>query len=214
MRSIQIFSYFPIRLALYALIEALTLHGIVISIAAGNVGLFAEDGVTEWIQFSLMFGAGCLFFWNWRQNSHSPPLLLCSMLAFVAALRELDHYSEIVLFEDAYKYPVALIAFCAIYVLWKHWKTLGRDLDAFAKEPAFFFLAFGSFLTAILAQVFGQVELWHSLIEGPAARTVKRIIEESLETIGYMTLFLGALESLAFAASKHGAREPAAPGKT
>jgi hypothetical protein len=40
------------------------------------------------------------------------------------------------------------------------------------------------------------------------------IIEDSLETLGCMTLSLDALESSALAASKHGAREPVASGDT
>jgi hypothetical protein len=105
-----------------------------------------------------------------------------------------------VLFEDAYKYPVALIAFYALYVLWKDRNRLRRDIDDFAKQPAFFFLAFGSFLTAIVAQIFGQAELWHVILDGPAARTVKRVIEESLETLGYVILFFGSVEAFAFIA--------------
>jgi hypothetical protein len=204
MRSIvHLLAHLPIRLALYALIEGVVLHGIVLAIMNGNVALFAEDGVVEWIHFSLMFSAGGLFLWSWRRCSDgSSALLLCSMLSFVAALRELDHYSEVVLFEDAYKYPVALIAFFALYVLWKDRNRLRRDIDDFAKRPAFFFLAFGSFLTAIVAQIFGQAELWHAILSGPAARTVKRVIEESLETLGYVILFFGAVEASAFVATQ------------
>ena len=168
----------------------------VVTITNGHVALFAEDGFIEWIHFSLMVGAGGLFFWSWRHTgSNSSTLLLCSMFSFVAALRELDHYSEVLLFEDAYKYPVALLAFCALYVLWKHRKTLGSEIDDFSQQPAFFFLAFGSFLTAIVAQILGQAELWQALLEGPAARASKRFVEESLETVGYLILFLGAVEA-------------------
>jgi hypothetical protein len=204
MRSIvPLLAHFPMRLALYALIEGAALHGIVITIVNGNVALLAEDGLVEWIHFSLMLIAGGLFLWSWRRcGDGSSVLLLCSLLSFVAALRELDRYSEVVLFEDAYKYPVALIAFYALYVLWKDRNRLRRDIDDFAKQPAFFFLAFGSFLTAIVAQIFGQAELWHAILSGPAARTVKRVIEESLETLGYVILFFGAVEASAFVATQ------------
>jgi hypothetical protein len=195
----RLLRHLPTRLVLYALIEGLALHGIVLSITHGNAEIFAEDGLIEWIHFWLMLSAGGLFCWNWRRTGgNSSALLLCSMLSVVAALRELDHYSEILLFEDAYKYPVALIAFSAIYVLWQHRRTLGREIAAFSLQPAFFFLAFGSFLTAIVAQVLCQAELWHELLAGPGARTVKRVVEESLETLGYMILFLGAIETSDF----------------
>lgn len=194
----QLLSHFPVRLGLYALIEGLVLHGLVLSITQGHPAVFGEDGIIEWFHFSLMLAAAGLFLWSWRRSGAlSPILLLCSMLAFVAALRELDHYSEIVLFEDAYKYPVALIAFAATYVLWKHWNELGGYIGDFSKEPAFYFLFFGAFLTAIVAQILGQGEPWQALIEGSGARTVKRVVEESLETTGYVLLFLGALESFA-----------------
>jgi hypothetical protein len=51
------------------------------------------------------------------------------------------------------------------------------------------------FLAAIVAQILGQSELWHALIETSSARTAKRVFEETVETIGYLTLFLGAIET-------------------
>jgi hypothetical protein len=193
--ALTFLSYLPARMALYALVEGLALHATVVAITNGHEAVFAEDGPIEWVHFGLMLGASALFFYQSRMNSAYPAaLLLCGLLALVAALRELDRYSEVLLFEDAYKYPVAVIAFFALYVFWQNRSTLGPELTAFSQESAFFFLAFGSFLTAIVAQILGQAELWHALIEGPSARTVKRVLEESLETMGYVILFLGALE--------------------
>jgi hypothetical protein len=187
---------FPVRLAIYALIEGLLLHGLVVSITAGNVGAFAEDAWIEWLHFTVMTCAGSLFLWSWyRENFYRLPLLLCGMLSFVAALRELDHFSEILLFEDAYKYPIVIIGFVAFYLLVKQRHRIPDDVADFAKQPAFFFLAFGSFLTAIVAQILGQAELWHGIVDGPGARAVKRVVEESLETMGYILLFFGALEA-------------------
>jgi hypothetical protein len=63
------------------------------------------------------------------------------------------------------------------------------------KEPPFFFLAFGFFLAAVVAQILGQRELWHAVIETPSARLAKRVFEETIETIGYLTVFFGAIET-------------------
>ena len=209
-RLINVLSHFPVRLALYALIGGLLLHGIVLMVTSGRAAVFAEDGPIEWLHAGLMLGAGGLFLRLWYVDNVYPlTLLLCCMLSIVAALRELDHYSEVVLFEDAYKYPVALIAFFALYVLGKHRSRLGRDIGAFTKEPAFFFLAFGSFLTAIVAQILGQVELWQALVVGSSPRTPKRVVEESLETMGYAILFLGAVEACIHLRSRKSPDRPA-----
>jgi len=117
------------------------------------------------------------------------------MLSFIAALRELDHYSEVMLFKGAYKYPVALLGVLALSRLGRDRQRLRNELSAFIREPCFFFLAFGFFLAAIVAQILGQSELWHALIETSSARTAKRVFEETVETIGYLTLFLGAIET-------------------
>jgi len=82
-------------------------------------------------------------------------LLFCSLLALIAALRELDHYSEVMLFRGAYKYPGGAIGALALYHLGKDRQKLRKEISAFIKEPAFFFLAFGFFLAAILAQILG-----------------------------------------------------------
>jgi hypothetical protein len=117
------------------------------------------------------------------------------MVSFIAALRELDQYSEVILFKGAYKYPAALIGVLALYHLGTDRQRLRKDIGAFINQPSLFFLAFGLFLAAILAQILGQSELWYALIETSSARTVKRVFEETVETIGYLTLFFGAIET-------------------
>jgi hypothetical protein len=202
MRSFLIlFSDFPVRLVLYAILEAMALQAIVVTIINDGSQIFQEDGPIESVHFGLMIACSVVFLWNRRGNSAYPSLLLfCSLLALIAALRELDHYSEVMLFRGAYKYPGGAIGALALYHLGKDRQKLRKEISAFIKEPAFFFLAFGFFLAAILAQILGQAELWHALIETSSARTAKRTFEETVETVGYLTLFFGAIETRVSAA--------------
>ena len=202
MRSFPILcSHFPVRLALYAVLEAVALQAIVVTVTNAGPKVFEEDGPIEWVHFGLMIATGAMFLWNWQGNGAYPAVLLfCSMLAFIAALRELDHYSEVMLFRGAYKYPVALIGVLtgvlALYHLTKDRQRLWQEISAFIKQPPFPLLAFGLFLAVIAAQILGQAELWHALIEPTTtARTAKRVLEETVETIGYLTLFFGAIET-------------------
>jgi hypothetical protein len=196
MRGLLILSLFPVRLAFYGLLQGVVLHGIVVTIMKNGPGIFEEDGPIEWVHFGLMAASGAVFLCNWRRNSVYPAVLFfCSMVSLIAALRELDHYSEILLFEDAYKYPAAAIGVLAVYYMWNIRQRLREEISAFIKEPPFFFLAFGFFLAAIVAQILGQSELWYALIENPSARPTKRVFEETIETIGYLTVFFGSIET-------------------
>src|SRR5918994_4078900 len=201
MRGLLIVCLFPVRLAFYGLLQGVVLHGIVVTIMKNGQGIFKEDGPIEWVHFGLMAASGAVFLCNWRRNSVYPDVLLfCSMVSFIAALRELDHYSEILLFEDAYKYPVAVIGVLAVYYMWNVRQGLREEISVFIKEPPFFFLAFGFFLAAVVAQILGQSELWYALIETPSARPTKRVFEETIETIGYLTVFFGSIETFSLSA--------------
>ncbi len=196
MRGLLILSFFPVRLAFYGLLQGVALHAIAVTIIKNGPSIFNENGPFEWIHFGLMVISGAVFLWIWRRNSAYPTVLFfCSMVSFIAALRELDQYAEILLFEHAYHYPVGAIGVLAVYYMWKGRQTLRQEISAFMKEPPFFFLAFGFFLTAVVAQILGQRELWHAVIETPSARLAKRVFEETIETIGYLTVFFGAIES-------------------
>ena len=196
MRTIpNLLSRLPARLALYVFLEAVGLQVIVVNVKNAGPAIFDENGLIEWIQFGLMIAAGSVFLWTWRQNSDYPSaLLICGTLSFVAALRELDHFSEILLFEDAYKYVSALIIVLALYRLGRERRRLQKDIERFMKQPFFLILGFGLFLTVLLAQILGQAELWQALIQTSSGRSAKRFLEETLETGGYLILFFGAME--------------------
>ena len=186
-------SYFIVRLVLYAALQTVVLQTIVLIIATDGTWILQEDGPIEWVHFGLMVGTGVIFLWNRRQNDAcSSVLLFCSFVAFTAALRELDQYAEVLLFRGSYKYPIAVIAVLALYCLWKDRRRLRDDIGAFLKKPAFLLLSFGFFQAA---QILGQAEVWHALIETSSARSAKRVFEETLETIGYLIIFFGAIET-------------------
>ena len=189
-------SLFPVRLGLYAALEIVVLQAIVVTITRDGPWILQEDGPVEWVHFGLMVGTGVIFLWNKREkDACSSVLLFCSLVAFTASLRELDQYSEVVLFRGSYKYPIAVIAVLALYCLWKDRRRLRNDIAAFIKKPAFLLLSFGFFQAAVVAQILGQAEVWHALIETESARSAKRVFEETLETIGYLTVFFGAIEA-------------------
>ena len=196
MRTIpNLLSRLPARLALYVFLEAVGLQVIVVNVKNAGPAIFDENGLIEWIQFGLMIAAGSVFLWTWRQNSDYPSaLLMCGTFSFVAALRELDHFSEILLFEDAYKYVSALFIVLALYRLGRERRRLQKDIERFMKQPAFLILGFGLFLTVLLAQILGQAELWQALIQTSSGRSAKRFLEETLETGGYLILFFGSIE--------------------
>jgi hypothetical protein len=196
MRGLLILTSFPVRLAFYGLLHGVALHAIVVTIKKNGPSILNENGPFEWVHFGLMVISGAVFLWNWRRNSVYPTVLFfCSMVSFIAALRELDQYSEILLFEHAYQFPAGAIGVLTVYYMWNGRQTLRQEISAFMKQPPFFFLAFGFFLAAVVAQILGQRELWHAVIETPSARLAKRVFEETIETIGYLTVFFGAIET-------------------
>ncbi len=190
---------FHVRLGIYAALEAVALQAIVVTGATHGPDLFKDNGPIEWVQFGLTIATALVFLWNRRANSATPypsVLLLCSLFVFSAAVRELDHFSDTMLFRGTYKYAGAAIGGLVLYHLWKDRQRLWEEISAFMKEAPFFFLAIGFFLVAIAAQLLGQQELWQPLLAtSSAARTAKITVEETIEALGYLILFFGAIET-------------------
>lgn len=186
-----------VRFALYAAVAAVGLQGLVS--AAGTSygpGLFKEDGPVEWLQFVLIAASGFLLIWSSRVTRSAYPSLslLAGLLAFVAALRELDRYLDALLFAGAYKYAGACVGALALRHVWRKRAELRREAAGFTLEAPFFLLAFGFFLVVIVAQLGGQSELWKALLEPGSARIAKRVFEETIEAVGYLIIFFGAIE--------------------
>ena len=186
-----------LRLVLNLIVTVAAFGTIVIAVVRSPMpaALFIENGPWEWIQFSLFAVSGAVFFVNARRNEIYAHLLkLCGLLALFAAVRELDHFLEELVFKGAYEVIDGVILALFVYLVWIHRLTLTKTLASFTKTAPFYFFV-AAVLVVAYGEIIGQAELWKALMGDHYVRPVKRAAEELAEFMGYLLLFFGAVET-------------------
>ena len=158
--------------------------------------VFKENGFLERTHFTLPLLTALLLLLNHHKAPEYQPLLrIWGLLALFAAIRELDHFLDMMLFPDAYKYLNALVLGGVIYVFWRERHRLIDSLTLFSQAaPMYFFMA-GFLMVTVYAQIIGQKELWMAILDEHFIRTAKSAVEESAETMGYLLIVFGAIET-------------------
>ena len=188
-----------IRIGIFIAVALVALQALVI-VVVGSVepgSFFREDGILEWIQFSLVAASGLVLLTRARvSRSYPDAFLLLGTLALLAAVRELDRFFDHLAFDQAHKFVSAGILAVYGYSAWAHRARLVGQLRAFSGTPPFFWMLAGSVAVVLFAQLLGQHELWRAILDGSDGRIAKRAVEEIFETIGYAFIFFGSLETL------------------
>jgi hypothetical protein len=182
---------------LYLIVTVAAFGMIVIAVVRSPMpaALFEENGPWEWIEFFLFAASGAICFVNARRNEiYTHILKLCGLLALFAAVRELDHFLDELVFEGAYKVINGVILALFVYIVWIHRWTLTKTLARFTKTAPFYFFV-AAVLVVVYAEIIGQAELWKALMGDHYVRSVKRVAEELAEFMGYLLLFYGAVET-------------------
>ncbi len=186
-----------LRLVLYLMVTVAAFGAIVMAVVRSPMpaALFRENGPWEWIEFSLLAVSAAIFFVNARRNEiYTHILKLCGLLALFAGVRELDHFLDELVFDGAYKVIDAVILALFVYLVWIHRLTLTKTLARFTKTAPFYFFVV-AVLVVVYGEIIGQAELWKAIMEPLYIRSVKRVVEELAEFIGYLLLFYGAVET-------------------
>ncbi len=161
---------------------------------ASGSGFFAERGPVEITQAALLLGMLILFL----QFRHTMPQwkLLSTLLAaccLFAICRELDflldHWIPVVGWESAGIIPLV----AAVYSYRKHSLFLAQ-LVPFLRTRAFGLLWAGLVITIVIAQLIGTSDLFQAMMGNDYVRHYKRVIEESIELLGYAMLLCGCIE--------------------
>ena len=187
-----------LRIALYLVLIIAFLEALVLAASNGYAAiLYTENGPLEWSHFLFPVISSILFMHIAKQiNEYSDIFRLCGLLMIVLSVRELDHFLDIYLMDGIYKVIIAAVLLCTIYFGWNHRHGLANKFHRFTTTTPFYFIACGLLFVIIFAQLLGQNVLWVAVMGDSYVRTVKEVVEETSETVGYLLLFFAALESL------------------
>lgn len=133
----------------------------------------------------------------YKNRTFRPILFLMSMLALTAVIREQDAYFDSIMPTVGWKwcwvFPIIGIA-CII----RHRNTVIPQMNTFFSSNTFHMMIAAAIVMIPVAQCLGHRSFLADLLNDTSYNVVlvRRILEEPVELIAYITIFLSSIESL------------------
>lgn len=151
----------------------------------------SEISATEILQELVLLAISALFFL--QANKH--PALRGGMILIggffgCMMIRELDALFDQIHYGSWVYFAVLLAMYCLVRAGVAP-KTTLCGLSAFLAHPAAHYMVCGLVLILVFSRIFGMNMIWRVVMQGDYVRTVKNIVEEGTEFMGYI-LCLGS----------------------
>lgn len=157
-----------------------------------NAGIIKDASYTENLQETLLFISSMIFIYIARKKKADGLLLVAGFLLCMF-IREWDAVFD-ALFHGAWKYFAIPIAVIFTYLgIRKGLNSAVGDLEEFIKSKSYDIVVLGLIIVLVVSRVFGSKSIW-LLMSGPDFKYVfKSFIEEGVELLGYMVIFVGSV---------------------
>lgn len=161
-----------------------------------NYHKFSENSFTQWSQLLFLTLTIATFFLIGRADSDLKfgTTIVC-LFFLMAIIRERGDYSDLVR-DDFWKPGVLIVSAIFIWKLITNRKEFrGASIRFFQTSASGYFIA-GIIITFIFSRLYGLTSNWENLMEDGYMRSVKNASEESIETLGYAFILIGAIDFL------------------
>jgi hypothetical protein len=189
---------------LRGLIYLLVLVGVAqcISLEAYDLGVnaeYSEQSLTEHLQDLFTFGSALTFFvCAYLSKPLRQACILLGALMFMMFVRESDAALDERVFDGAWQVIVGAVIIATVWALRNQVKESYESLKLFSQTSSFGFVTAGLVIILAFSRLFGRGSFWHSVMGEGYIRTVKNIVEEGTELLGYSIVMLAATELLVF----------------
>ncbi|MBN2594660.1 MAG: hypothetical protein JXA81_14220 [Sedimentisphaerales bacterium] len=169
-----------------------------IIIEYGDIVIFSENGIIEWIQFILVMLTASTLLLSAKKSVYGSRELLyiLSLVALFAAIRELDKTLDKSFPILGWSLPAFLCAVAAGLIYWKNQDAVIVQMNTFMDTRAFSLLWCGFIVAVPFAQLVGHGAFLKLLMGDDYISNYKRVIEELSELLGYLLIFIGSVETL------------------
>ncbi|MEX0340107.1 MAG: hypothetical protein AB3N11_13830 [Arenibacterium sp.] len=150
-----------------------------------------ETSLVEAAQAILILGSGIFFAVSARKDTEKR-----AYLAFVATLflcmfvRENDAYLDVIT-HGFWRVPVLVILCIGALVFIPNRKTFGSAARLHAQDSSFWIMVIGILQLVVFSRLFGSSQLWSHVVSQEVG-TIKTVVQEGTELMGYALIFVGA----------------------
>ena len=155
---------------------------------------FDENGILENLQLGELLLACALFFCVSFicKNFHILGVVFASLCAF-AACRELDSFFDDHIPLIGWKFAFLFVVLAIGYAM-KNWRKTCEELLLFFHHPSFPMMCCATTVIIPVAQCIGHRSFVVNVLQVEHVGSIKELIEESIETVGYFILICSAIE--------------------
>ena len=162
----------------------------------GDIIIFKENGPIEWFQFGVLVTTSAVFlFGGFSLANFRQVLFLMAFVSVFAAIRELDAFLERAVPWIGWKIGLLAILY-AVGSAYTQRTLVKRQLPPFLATRAFAILWAGFLVAVPFGQLIGHGAFLQLVMGDDYNRDYKRVIEETLETMGYILILIGSFESV------------------
>lgn len=150
-----------------------------------------ETSITEFLQQIILLFVVVVFYLNAKVDEKGRAFwILVAGFFGCMFLRELDHYMDMIV-HGFWFYPTLALAIGTVIYSVKHSENLVSTAISFKQGNAYLYIFIGLVMVMVFSRVFGTGSLWEELMAENYDRLYKTIIQESLELLGYLFIFIG-----------------------
>jgi hypothetical protein len=182
-----------IRVLIYAVLLGLISAGMLWGAVVYDEAFYDETGPVEIAQtvFALITALGFLLAAR-RDQSKKPCAILIAGLLFCLVIRESDYFLDMFIGRHQWKvWVVLIVASMTIYAV-RHIREL--SVLRFTHLPSFGVFISGLLVLIVFSRLFGYGPFWKAIMDNSSFHTVKTIVEEGTEAMGYFLLLISACE--------------------
>lgn len=122
--------------------------------------------------------------------------IVLALLGLLGSIRELNNFLSDALPGLGWQAPAGLVLIALAGFTMRSRQRLGQELTTFLRTDALAMLWAGLVITALMAQQIGHGEFLEPLLGDDYRPAYKRVIEEVIESFGYLMITLGTLQSV------------------
>ena len=184
-----------LRILIYGVLLLLVSQLIYVDALEVTQQKFKEESWTEYLQVTTLFLTALIFYisaYKWPKFRSLGILL--GGAATIAFIREFDVSLDAYVFDGAWQTLAFVAAISIMWMTYKWHKGLMEVIQYFIGTRSFG-LCLGGFLTVfVFSRMFGRQVFWRAVMEEGYIRSVKNAAEEGLELLGYLLIFMSAIE--------------------
>jgi hypothetical protein len=195
-RSVRTEIFFlALRVFIYAVILAAIAYGMLWGAVVYDDAFFDELGPVEILETVFALSAAIGFLLAGRKDpSKTACSVLLASLFFCAFVRESDYLLDTLVGRHAWEIGVAAILIGAAFYTVRHFRDVYVSVLKFIQLPSFGILLSGLLVLIVFSRLFGYGPFWKAIMDNASYRTVKTIVEEGVEQMGYFLIFVSACE--------------------